>query len=124
MSQKKVFVSFDFDKDRELKNSIVGQSQKDDAPFKISGWSSKADEKNNKWIKEAKYRISKCDVLVVMVGENTHQSAGVNKEVEIARDANMQVFQLNGAREEACAPVEGAGKLHDWTWDNVVKLLS
>ena len=35
MAKKKVFVSFDFDNDKKLKDFIVGQSRLPDSPFEI-----------------------------------------------------------------------------------------
>lgn len=123
MSKKKIFVSFDFDNDRELKNAIVAKSQNADAPFKVANWSMKPNDQDKKWQKEAKFRISRCDILLVLAGENTHQAIGVKQEIAIARAQNMKIIQLKGDNEKDCPIVEFAGKQHDWTWDNLVKLL-
>ena len=121
MVKKKIYVCFDFENDRALKNEIVAQSQKDDAPFKISNWSAKEDAKNPKWVKDAKYRITRCDMLVVLTGENTHQAPGVLKEIEIATGAKIKIVQFLSHPQSKV--VEAAGKGHDWTWENVLKLL-
>jgi len=36
MAKKRVFISFDFDNDKVLKDFIVGQSKRPDSPFEIS----------------------------------------------------------------------------------------
>ncbi len=123
MAKKKIFVSFDFDHDKALKNEIVAKSQNPEAPFKVSNWSMKPDDNDPKWNKEAKFRISRCDIMLVLAGENTHQAKGVQKEVQIARDAKMHIIQIKAQTDEACPTVEFAGKQHDWTWDNLMKLL-
>jgi len=41
MPKKKVFVSFDFDNDKTLKDFIVGQAKNSDSPFEISDHSLK-----------------------------------------------------------------------------------
>ena len=119
--KKKIFISYDFKNDKELKNEIVGKSQHKDAPFKIANWSMKEDVTNPKWVKEAKFRITRCDILLVLVGENTFQSRGVLKEVAIARAAKMKVIQLQA--HASYPAVEHAGPCHEWTWENLVKLL-
>ncbi len=121
MAKKKIYVCFDFADDCALKNEIVAQSQKDDAPFKISNWSAKEDANNPKWVKDAKYRITRCDMLVVLIGENSHQAPGVLKEIEIAMNAKIKIVQLLSHPQSQI--VESAGKGHDWTWENVMKLL-
>ena len=35
MSKTRVFVSFDFDNDRDLKDFIIGQSRLQDSPFEV-----------------------------------------------------------------------------------------
>lgn len=121
MAKKKIFVSFDFATDRNLKNEIVASSQKPDAAYKVSNWSMKPDEKNPKWLKEVKYRITRCDVLVVLCGENSHQAPGLLKEVEIATAANIKVIQLTAHPQNA--PVTSAGESFDWTDENLNKIL-
>lgn len=121
MAKKKIFVSFDFEADRALKNEIVASSQKPDAAYKVSNWSMKPDEKNPKWLKEAKYRITRCDILAVLTSDNTHQAPGVIKEVEIATAANIKVIQLSAHPQNE--PLKSAGECIDWTEENLNKLL-
>jgi hypothetical protein len=39
MAKKKVFVSFEFDRDLQLKSSLLGQSRQQDSPFAITDFS-------------------------------------------------------------------------------------
>lgn len=121
MIKKKIFISFNIAHDRALKNEIVAQSQMDGANFKISGWSMAPENINSKWIKEAKFRISKCDALVVLTGENTHQADGVKKEIEIANTAKIKIIQL--LSHPQITPVEAAGTPNDWSPDTLQELL-
>ena len=41
MAKKKVFISFDFDNDKTLKEFIVGQAKNSDSPFEMSDHSLK-----------------------------------------------------------------------------------
>lgn len=95
MSKKKIFVSFDTENDGAFKNIVVGKSQEKGAKFKVANWSMKPDTKNSKWLKDIKYKVTRCDMLLVMVGQNTYRAPGVIKEVEFATNANMKIIQIN-----------------------------
>lgn len=121
MTKKKIFISFNIANDRALKNEIVAQSQMENALFKVANWSMAPENINSKWIKEAKFRISKCDALVVLTGENTHQAAGVTKEIEIAKAAKIEIIQLLSHPQSTA--VETAGTPHDWSFETLQELL-
>jgi len=103
MSKKKLFVSFDVENDNVYKNIIVGKSREDGAPFKVANWSMKPDTKNPAWLKETKFKVTRCDIMIVMVGTNTFRSPGVIKEVEFATAAKMKVVQINATDGEVHA---------------------
>ncbi|HPF47120.1 MAG: TIR domain-containing protein [Alphaproteobacteria bacterium] len=116
-SKKKIFISFDYPTDRILKNELVGQSQADDAGFKIANWSMKPNVINGKWLKEAKFHISRCDALVVLVGENTHTAPGVAKEIEIALSMDKTIIQLLAHPQNT--PIQKAGTPQPWDADGL-----
>jgi hypothetical protein len=120
---RRVFVSFDFDNDKALKDLIVGQARNSDSPFDISDWSLKEASKEADWEKDAKAKITAVDTVVVMAGEKTDKASGVLKEVKIANDLNKGVFQVIGYSNKTCPNVPGAGKRYNWTWDNLKALL-
>lgn len=47
-SKKRVFISFDYDHDSDLKNLLVGQARNEDSPFEIADWSVK-EELSGDW---------------------------------------------------------------------------
>ena len=55
MAMKRVFISFDFDHDEELRDALVGQAKNPDSPFSIADWSVKEPLEGN-W--KAKVRCS------------------------------------------------------------------
>lgn len=122
MSKKKVFVSFDVENDNVFKNIVVGKSREDGAPFKVANWSMKPDTKNPKWLKDVKFKVTRCDVMVVMVGKNTFRAPGVIKEVEFATAANMKIIQINATGGDVHA-VNDAGVAFDLKTDNLSELL-
>jgi hypothetical protein len=69
MAKTRVFTSFDYDHDVDLKNALVGQSRLPDSPFEITDVSIKVASPG--WQDEARRRIRGCDVVAVICGEYT-----------------------------------------------------
>lgn len=120
---KKVFISFDFDEDKALKDLLIGQSKNPAFPFEVidSSLVEAAPEKG--WEKKAEEKISRADLVIVLVGARTHQAHGVLKEVALARKLKKKIVQLIGHKNGKYKRVPHAGVLYSWTWDNLKKLL-
>jgi hypothetical protein len=78
-TRTRVFISFDYDNDRDLRVMLAGQARKKDAPFAIADWSIK--EESRGWEKEARERIRRSDVVIVICGLRTHRSRGLESLV-------------------------------------------
>ena len=120
----KVFISFDYDNDKSLKDLLVGQAKNVDSPFEILDWSLKEAAPEKYWEEEAEKKIKRADILCVIVGEKTYKASGVLKEIVIADSLNLKgcyikKFQLIGYSAKECPHVEGAGRRISWTWDNL-----
>ena len=123
-AKKRVFVSFDFDNDKALKDFIIGQSRNPDSPFEVADWSMKERTLRLSWEDEARERINRSDVVIVMVGKTTYKAPGVLKEVKMAREAGKAIYQIIGYRDSKPTPVPDGGLLRRWNWDNLKKLFS
>ena len=123
MSKKRVFISFYFDNDLNLKNLLLGQAKLTDSPFEISDWSLKEAAPQNDWEEKALAKIKRSDIVVVIAGIATYRASGVKKEVNMARNNYIKIVQI---KPQGTNPtrVENAGVLYDWTWDNLKNLLS
>lgn len=124
MTKKRTFISFDYDHDKELKDSLVGQAKLKDSPFEITDMSIKEKIDDN-WKKKARDRIKGCDVVVVLCGEHTDTAAGVTAELTIAQEENVPYFLLKGHPDKVCKKPNHAlssDEIYKWTWDNL-KLL-
>lgn len=121
--KKPVFVSFDFDNDKKLKDFIIGQSKLQDSPFEVSDWSMKEAAPQRNWEQSAEDRIKRVELVIVMVGPETHRAPGVLKEVEMARRNNKPIVQVIGYKDGNYTAVPNAGHLYRWNWDNLKKLL-
>lgn len=124
MRRKRVFISFDFDNDRALKDFIIGQSKLSDAPFDVVDYSIKEAAPEWNWEQKAENAISRSEIVIVMVGAYTYRARGVLKEVAMAREAGVPIVQIIGYRSGQYTPVSNAGRLYDWNWDNLKKILA
>ena len=123
MAKKRVFVSFDFDNDKVLKDFIIGQSRLTDSPFEVIDTSLKEAAPMKTWEDKARAAIKRSDIVVVMVGPKTHKAPGVLKEVGMAREEGVSIVQVIGYRDGNYTSVPNAGRLYAWNWDNMKKLL-
>jgi len=123
MTKKRVFVSFDFDNDKTLKDFIVGQAKLPDSPFEIIDTSLREAASVATWEQKAKVAIGRSDLVLVMVGSKTHRAPGVIKEVAMARAAKIPIAQVIGHKDGDYTAVPDAGRLYLWNWDNLKKLL-
>ena len=62
MAKKRVFVSFDFDNDKVLKDFIIGQSRLADPPFEVIDTSLKEAAPMKTWEDNARAAIKRSDM--------------------------------------------------------------
>jgi hypothetical protein len=124
LEKKRVFVSFDFDNDKVLKEFIIGQSKNPDSPFEVIDHSLKEAAPEKDWEEKARRAIRRSEIVIVMVGPKTHKAPGVLKEVAIARDENRRIIQVIGYKDGNYTEVKDAGRLYRWNWENLKALLA
>ena len=89
----KIFVSFEFDKDKDLKNNFFEQS-KLNTLHRVQNFSLNEAYPTRDWRGKARSAISECDVVIVLVGQDTHNAQGVKTEIDIARQLKKPVLQV------------------------------
>ena len=126
MAKTKVFISFDFDYDKTLKEFIIGQAKNSDSPFEVSDHSLKEAAPEKDWLDRARRAIWRADVFIIMLGPRTKKASGVLKELEIANEKEKRKFQIIGHKDgsEVLWAVPGGGRTYRWNWDNLKKLLA
>ncbi len=125
MAKRRVFTSFDFDHDEDLRNLLVGQSKNPDSPFEMADWSVK-EPMTGDWKEKVRARIKRCDLVVVICGEYTDNTPGVNAEITIAQEEEISYFLLWGRGGKTCKKPKSAktsDKIYKWTWDNLKDLI-
>ena len=123
---KRVFISFDFDNDEELRDALVGQAKNPDSPFEIADYSVKEPLTGN-WKEKVRNRIQMADLTIVICGEHTDAAKGVAAELTITREEQKPYFLLNGRPNKTCKkPITAlkSDKIYKWTWDNLKALIA
>ncbi len=122
---KKVFISFDYDHDVDLKNLLVGQAKNDDSPFEIADYSVK-ESLTGDWKKKVEKKLKLVSVVIVICGQHTDTAAGVSAELKITQELEKDYFLLRGRSDKACVKPKAAkssDKVYKWTWDNLKALI-
>lgn len=123
--KERVFVSFDYDHDKDLKVLLIGQSKLQDSPFEISDWSIKQTVFGD-WKKEAEKKIKQANIVVVICGKHTNTATGVGVEVKIAQDSNIPYFLIAGRKDggnRKPTTAKNTDKLYTWSWPILKKLI-
>ena len=124
MAKKRVFVSFDFDNDKALREFIIGQARNSESPFEVADHSLKEAAPQRDWEAKARRAIGRSEVFIVMLGPKTKKASGVKKEVAFANELGKKKFQIIGYRDGSSDwRVPNAGRVYAWSWDNLKKLL-
>ena len=116
-----VFVSFDYDHDDDLRRLLIGQARNKKTPFAFQDWSLK--QASPSWRDEARQRIKRSAVVIVICGLHTRSAVGVAHEVAIAREEHVPFWLLRGRKDGRCQFPSGTywwwHEMHDWTWANI-----
>ena len=120
MAQVKVFVSFEFGKDNELRHNFYKQSA-EHSDHKIKNYSLKEPYKphdDKAWLRKARRLISQSDLVIVVTGQDTHNAPGVEKEVMVAHQEDKPIFQIRPKNSTGGA-VRGVRDEIPWKWKKI-----
>jgi hypothetical protein len=121
----RVYISFDYDNDDDLRMLLVGQSKNEDSPFSIVD-ASIPEAVTGDWKASARTRIKGADVVAVICGQKTDTATGVATEVTIAQEEKIDYFLLSGRAaggNKKPTTAKSTDKLYKWTWDDLKKLI-
>jgi hypothetical protein len=125
-AKTRVYISFDYDHDADLKNLLVGQARNEDSPFEIVDMSLK-EELSGDWQVKVRPRIKGVDLVIVICGQYTDTATGVNAELRIAREEGIPYFFLNGRSDKYCVKptaAYGIDKIYIWSWPILQQLIN
>lgn len=126
MTDPRVFISFDFDHNSTEKLLFAGQAKNSRTPFSIQDWSSKSSLPQTQWEKIIKEKINKCNMLIVLVGENMASATGVAKEIKMANDQNVPVFGIYVGKAGSASNLPTGlprNRTIAWNWENIASAI-
>ncbi|MGE4131427.1 MAG: TIR domain-containing protein [Bdellovibrionales bacterium] len=122
----RTFISFDFDHNADHKLLFAGQAKNSRVPFSIADWSSKAALPQATWEEQISNKISRCELMIVLVGKKTAIASGVKKELQFAAAHRIPVFgvYVDGADYTTSLPA-GLPRTHviEWNWDRIAQAI-
>ena len=92
-TSRSVFLSFEFGKDAARRRAFIGEAKKH-CDFTLKDNSLPAARHDDKWRREAKERMRVSDVVIVLLGPDTHNAPGVKDELSLAGEVGCPVVQL------------------------------
>ena len=124
MAKVKVFLSFEFDRDEELHRNFYTQATHHSC-YEIEDYSLNEPYKphDDSWLKKASAQISRSDIVIVVVGKDTHNAPGIEKEVTIANQQCKPIFQIR-PQNRTDGKVDGAGEVIPWKWKKIDAMIS
>ena len=126
MPNPRIFISFDYDHDEDLRLLLVGQARNPQSPFSLADWSVK-EPLTGDWKSKVRTRIRAVDQMIVICGEHTQTAAGISAELTIAQEERMPYFLLHGRHGKTCRKpltARATDKVYNWTWENLKNLMA
>lgn len=126
MADPRAFISFDFDHNEDDKTLFVGQSKNSRTPFTIQDWSAKESMPQAEWERLVEEKISRTNMVIVLVGRYMKTATGVAKEIIMAQRNDVPVFgvYVDGADSTSNLP-EGLPRYRTipWTWPSIASMV-
>jgi len=122
---KRVFISFHME-DRHAKELLVQQAKSDRFDLEFTNYALN-EPFDDKWKTQCRERISKCSVVICLIGEKTYQREAVNWELNTAYNLGKKVFGVRIYRDRShVIPVplrDHNAKIILWNISDIVKEL-
>jgi len=123
MADPRAFISFDFDHDEESRMLFAGQGKgSSPTPFTVGDWSSKQTLPQSQWEALIKDKISRCHMVIVLVGRYMTSASGVGKEITMAKELNVPIFGIYVDGATALSPLPPGLQRNRtllWKWDAI-----
>ena len=97
MARLNIFISFEFEKDNKLKSSFYDQASRH-TQHRVRNCSLNNEYPDDIWRNRARQAIQECDIVFVLVGQDTHNAPGVLVETDMARSLNKPTVQILSQR--------------------------
>ena len=112
-----IFVSFEFDKDSDLRNNFYRQAE-EETEHRLRDCSLHESYPDEAWKNKARNAIRPCDVVVILIGQDTHNAQGVVVETDMPRSFGKPIIQVRPQGR----PYQGLTRLGEpitWRWSRI-----
>ena len=109
-----IFVSFEFNKDKNLQNNFYQQA-KGETNHRIRDCSLHESYPDEAWKSKARDAVRQCDVVVVLIGQDTQNAPGVIIETDMARSFGKPILQIRPQRR-SYRGLTRLGEPIPWKW--------
>ena len=116
-----IFASFEFDKDDKLRGDFFAQAETL-TRHRVRDHSLREAYPSRAWKSKARQAIGKYDVVVLLVGQDTHNAPGVRTEVDLTRSLGKPIIQIR-PRKRTFAGVPGLEDPMPWSWKRINQAL-
>lgn len=127
MADPRAFVSFDFDHNESDKILFIGQSRNSRTPFTVQDWSAKESMPQSQWEKIVEEKISRTNMVIVLVGRYMRSAIGVRKEIQMAIRQEVPLFgvYVDGANHLSYLP-DGLPRYRTviWSWPEIARMVN
>ena len=117
MAKVGVFFSYEYDGDKELYGSFFAQA-KSESPHAIRDYSLNKVHPPDNWQEKAEANIRRSKVVIVVMGQDTHNAPGVDEEVKIAKQLGKPILRIQPQKQNY-GGLDGVGEIIPWEWDKI-----
>ncbi len=122
MSNPLAFLCFDLKSHDAQRQLFLQELVEKAAPLLIDDFSVEERVPADDWHKHVRGKIGRCQMMIVLIGNESGASRGVEKEISIARSCNVPFFgvYVSGADETGTLPAGLArNRVVPWSWDKI-----
>lgn len=87
------FLCFDVDHDEEARSAFMAQLEGSNT-VSVDHWSTRPGSPREDWNNLVRTNISRCDLMIVLVGAESASSDGVRHEIGFAKRSNVPFFGI------------------------------
>ena len=120
MAKVKVFLSFEFDRDGELYGDFLAQAARGDSDHDFEDCSLNEAYRlhDDSWKKKARNQIALSDIVIVLLGDDTHNAPSVEVEMTLKKQLYKPGFQIR-PKNTTSGPVNAGGDVIPWDWKQI-----
>ena len=115
------FLCFDVDHDEKARAAFIAELNGHDMVV-VDHWSAPPQTPRDNWHDRVRTNISRCDLMIVIVGDASAKSDGVRQEIGFAKRGNVPYFGVyaDGSGPDTRLP-EGlvANRVAKWDWPSI-----